>query len=259
MVERQPPAHRHADDPVRKQRDRHRHTGVLQAAQRTIGRHLDTVGKLEQARQHDQLRGQRDDPWITRIQRRDVVREAEHQAGRKQLRHQRQANAAETGVAHPTFIATSHRIADPYRDGHGQPKRNHEEQRGNVDRHLMAGNHLFAQRADDQRRSHEQTSLRQQRHRHRQTDMHQCANTAQIRPLEAVKQVQPAIVAVAPHIDAEPTRLQPQRQRRGHAATVRALRGNAKLAKHQHITQRHEHQQAAETEIHRRPRQRQAF
>jgi hypothetical protein len=75
---------------------------------------------------------------------------------------QRQSDAAKPRVAHAARITAAHRIAHAYGNRHRQPQRDHEEQRGNIDRHLMAGNHVLAQRADDQRRRHEQPSLGQQ-------------------------------------------------------------------------------------------------
>ena len=123
----------------------------------------------------------------------------------------------------------------------------------------MAGDHLLAQRADDQGRRHEQPGLGQQRDRHRQADVHQRPDAPQARPLEMIKQAQPAVVRMPRDIDAERQHLQPQHDRRGHAAAVRALRRDAQPAEHQHVAQRHQQQQPAEAEIHRRSRQRQPF
>ncbi len=61
------------------------------------------------------------------------------------------------------------------------------------------------------------------------------------------------------YIDAKPQHLQPQHGGRGDTATMRTLRRQPQLAEHQHIAQRHQQQQSGETEIHRRPGQRQTF
>ena len=93
------------------------------------------------------------------IQRRDVLRHGQHQGRRDELRGQSQHEPDQARVAHAFAIAAADRVADAHGRRHRDAERHHERDRRDVDRDLMAGDDVRAERADRERHRDEQARL----------------------------------------------------------------------------------------------------
>jgi hypothetical protein len=98
----------------------------------------------------------------------------------------------------------------------------------------------------------EQPAFHRHGHADRQASAEQTTNGRAMRPIEVIEQLQIGEAFRARQIQGERQRLRPHHDRGGDAQTTRAELRKASHAVGHRIAQRHQHQQAAETEQHRR-------
>ncbi len=123
----------------------------------------------------------------------------------------------------------------------------------------MSGDHVRAERADEQRRRDEQTRFHQYRDAHRHAELQQCVNGFRTRQVGARERRVRFVMATQCDVRREREELQPQHQRGRHARPFRATTGDTECAVHEEIADRPEHEQTEKSEVHGRPRARHAF
>ena len=151
-----------------------------------------------------------------------------HCTADQQCEHQRELHAVPAQATRIAQVARADALRDQGAGGIAQTHRQHEQQRHQVGRDLVARNRGFPQARDEDRHERKSRHFDQDRHPDRQTQSQQRAQRAQVqRSLAGCGQFEAVVERVAPQHQPSDQGLHPHRDHRRQAAAQHVQRRDA--------------------------------